>query len=132
MTGYVTAIPYAIAAVAMVWWCRRSDAARERPRHIAAAAMVGALGLAASGWLIHSPILAVAAITFGAAGTLAVLPIYWTLPTARLSGAAAAGGIALINAVGNIGGFVGPYAVGWIKDAPAASPGASSSWPAGC
>ena len=57
------------------------------------------------------------AIAFGAAGTLTVLPIFWTLPAARLRGAAAAGGIALINAVGNIGGFVGPYAVGWIKSA---------------
>lgn len=117
MAGAVTAVPYAIAAVAMVWWCRRSDRARERPRHIAAAAAVGAAGLAASGLLTHSPLLSVIAITFGAAGTLAVLPIFWTLPAARLQGAAAAGGIALINAVGNIGGFVGPYAVGWLKDA---------------
>ena len=58
-----------------------------------------------------------AAITFGAVGTLAILPIFWTLPAATLNGPAAAGGIAVINAVGNIGGFVGPYAVGWIKDA---------------
>ena len=117
LTGLVTAIPYAIAAVAMVWWCRRSDRARERPWHIAAAATAGAAGLAANGLLSHAPVLSVAAITVGAAGTLAVLPIFWTLPAARLKGAAAAGGIALINAVGNLGGFVGPYAVGWIKDA---------------
>jgi ACS family tartrate transporter-like MFS transporter len=116
MAGYVTAIPYAIAAVAMVWWCRRSDRARERPWHIAGAATAGALGLAASALLVHAPALSVAAITLGAAGTMAVLPIFWTLPAARLKGAAAAGGIALINAVGNLGGFVGPYAVGWIKD----------------
>src|SRR5262249_52521982 len=56
-------------------------------------------------------------ITLGAAGTLAVLPIFWTLPVARLKGAAAASGIAMINSVGNLGGFVGPYAVGWVKDA---------------
>ena len=101
----------------MVWWCRRSDKAKERPWHIAAASAVGAAGLAASALAAHSPFLSVVAITFGAAGTLAVLPIFWTLPAARLSGAAAAGGIALINAVGNVGGFVGPYAVGWIKQA---------------
>ncbi len=117
LAGYITAIPYAIAAVAMVWWGRHSDRSNERPRHIAAAAFVGAAGLAASGWLVHAPWLSVAAIAFGAAGTLTVLPIFWTLPAARLRGAAAAGGIALINAVGNIGGFVGPYAVGWIKSA---------------
>jgi MFS family permease len=117
MAGYVTAIPYAIAAVAMVWWCRRSDRARERPWHIAAAAAVGAAGLAASGLLVHSPVASVVAITAGASGTLAVLPIFWTLPAARLKGVAAAGGIALINSLGNVGGFVGPYVVGWIKDA---------------
>jgi MFS family permease len=117
LAGYVTAIPYAVAAVAMVWWCRRSDRARERPWHIFAASAVGAVGLAAAGLLAHSPLASVAAITVGAAGTLAVLPVFWTLPAARLNGAAAAGGIALINAVGNIGGFVGPYVVGWIKDA---------------
>ncbi len=117
LAGYVTAIPYAITAVAMVWWGRHSDRANERPWHIAAAAAVGAAGLAVSGWLVHAPWLSVVAITFGAAGTLTVLPIFWTLPAARLKGAAAASGIALINAVGNIGGFVGPYAVGWIKSA---------------
>jgi MFS transporter, ACS family, tartrate transporter len=53
----------------------------------------------------------------GAAGTLAILPIFWTLPAAILRGAAAAGAIALINALGNIGGFGGPFVIGWIKDA---------------
>ena len=117
MTGYVTAIPYAIAAVAMVWWCRRSDKARERPLHILAASMVGFLGLAASAFLAHSLALSVVAITLGAAGTLAILPIFWTLPTSTLRGPAAAGGIALINAIGNVGGFAGPFVIGWIKEA---------------
>jgi ACS family tartrate transporter-like MFS transporter len=59
--------------------------------------------------------ISILAITLGAAGTLAVLPIFWTLPTGRLQGAAAAGAIALINALGNLGGFVGPLIIGWIK-----------------
>jgi nitrate/nitrite transporter NarK len=50
-------------------------------------------------------------------GRLAVLPTFWTLPTGFLTGSAAAGGIALINSLGNLGGFAGPYAIGWIKDA---------------
>jgi ACS family tartrate transporter-like MFS transporter len=50
-------------------------------------------------------------------GTYAALPTFWTLPTGFLTGSAAAGGIALINSIGNLGGFVGPYAIGWIKDA---------------
>ena len=50
-------------------------------------------------------------------GTYAAVPTFWTLPTGFLTGSAAAGGIALINSIGNLGGFVGPYAIGWIKDA---------------
>ena len=57
------------------------------------------------------------AISVGAAGTLAILPIFWTLPAAILDGAAAAGAIAMINALGNVGGFAGPFVIGWIKDA---------------
>jgi MFS transporter, ACS family, tartrate transporter len=117
LVGYVVAIPYAVAAVGMVWWCRRSDRRKERVWHIAIASIVGFCGLAASAYLPNSPVLSVIAITFGAVGTLAILPIFWTLPAAILNGAAAAGAIALINALGNIGGFAGPYVIGWIKDA---------------
>ena len=74
------------------------------------------LGLDGSAVLVDSPLLSVVAISIGAAGTLAILPIFWTLPAAILSGAAAAGGIALINAIGNIGGFAGPFVIGWIKE----------------
>ncbi len=115
--GYAVAIPYAIAAFAMVWWCRHSDRTRERVWHIAIASVVGFLGLAASAFVAHSPVLSVVAITAGVVGTLAILPIFWTLPTAILNGAAAAGAIAMINALGNIGGFVGPFVMGWIKNA---------------
>ena len=115
--GYLVAVPYSFAAVAMVWWCRRSDRAKERVWHIAAASVAGSVGLAGSAFLAQSPVLSVIAITLGAVGTLAILPIFWTLPAATLNGPAAAGGIAVINAVGNIGGFVGPFAIGWIKDA---------------
>jgi nitrate/nitrite transporter NarK len=80
------------------------------------ASAVGFAGLAASAYAPHSAALSLAAITFGVVGTLAILPIFWTLPTALLDGAAAAGGIALINALGNIGGFVGPFVMGWIKE----------------
>ncbi len=115
--GYVVAIPYATAAVAMVWWCRRSDRRKERVRHIAIASLAASFGLAASAGLVNSPLLSVIAISIGAAGTLAILPIFWTLPAAILSGAAAAAAIALINALGNMGGFFGPFMIGWIKDA---------------
>lgn len=114
--GYAVAVPYAIAALGMVWWARRSDRARERRRHIALAGLVGFAGLAASAYLPASPLLALLTLTIGVTGTLAMLPVFWTLPSALLRGAAAAGGIALINAIGNVGSFAGPYAVGWIRE----------------
>jgi MFS transporter, ACS family, tartrate transporter len=115
--GYVVAIPYVLGAVAMLWWSRRSDRLKERVWHIAAASVVAFAGLAASACLVNSPLLSVVAISIGAAGTLAILPIFWTLPTAIVNGAAAAGAIALINSLGNVGGFVGPFVIGWIKQA---------------
>jgi MFS transporter, ACS family, tartrate transporter len=115
--GLAVAIPYAVAAIAMVWWSRRSDRLQERVGHIAVASVVAFLGLAGSAVLVDSPLLSVAAISIGAAGTLAIAPIFWTLPASLLSGAAAAGAFALINAIGNVGGFAGPFLIGWIKDA---------------
>jgi ACS family tartrate transporter-like MFS transporter len=115
--GYVTAIPYTVAACVMIWWSSHSDRSGERVGHLAIAAVAGSLGLAASAFLSNSPVTSVFAITLGAAGTLAVLPIFWTLPARHLQGAAAAAAIALINALGNLGGFTGPFVIGWIKTA---------------
>jgi MFS transporter, ACS family, tartrate transporter len=115
--GLTVAVPYAAAAVGMIAWSRHSDRSRERTRHIARAALVGFIGLALSAALHGSPILAILSFTVGITGTLAMLPIFWTLPSAILRGAAAAAGLALINAIGNLGSFAGPYLVGWIKEA---------------
>ncbi|MGC1523373.1 MAG: MFS transporter [Steroidobacteraceae bacterium] len=115
--GAVVAIPYVVAAFGMVWWCRRSDRKKERVWHIVAASLAAFLGLTASAVLVESPLLCLGAISIAAAGTLAILPIFWTLPSALLSGAAAAGAIALINSLGNVGGFAGPFLIGWIRDA---------------
>jgi MFS transporter, ACS family, tartrate transporter len=115
--GYAVAIPYGVAAIAMVWWARRSDRQKERVWHIAFASLVAFAGLAASACLVDSPLLSVLAISLGAAGTLAITPVFWTLPAAIMNGAAAAGAIALINALGNVGGFAGPFVIGWVRDA---------------
>jgi MFS transporter, ACS family, tartrate transporter len=115
MTGLVTAIPYAVGAVCMVWSGRRSDARAERKWHLSVALLVAAAGIAAS-TLTSNPALTVLAFTVGSCGVFAALPVFWTLPTAMLSGSAAAAGIAVINSVGNLAGFAGPYAMGWIKD----------------
>jgi cyanate permease len=116
LTGYLVAVPYAFATVAMILWTRRSDATHERVWHVVCPAVVSGLALMASAYL-GNPILAAVAVIIGAMGGYAALPTFWTLPIGFLTGSAAAGGIALINSIGNLGGFVGPYAVGWIKDA---------------
>jgi nitrate/nitrite transporter NarK len=100
----------------MIFWTRSSDRNRERVWHLALAAFLGGAGLIAGAYL-ESPTLAIAALTVGSIGTFAALPTFWTLPTALLTGTAAAGGIALINSLGNIGGFLGPYMVGYIREA---------------
>lgn len=113
-TGAIVAAPYLIAAVSMALWGQHSDRTGERVWHIA-----GPCFLAGSALIIGTattePIIAMLALTIAAIGVFAALPTFWTLPTSMLTGAAAAGGIALINAIGNIGGFIGPYMIGWIK-----------------
>jgi MFS transporter, ACS family, tartrate transporter len=114
-TGWVTAIPYAIGAIFMVWYGYHSDATGERKGHTAIGLLIAAAGIAAS-TLTGNPTLTIIAFTIGACGVFGTLPVFWTLPTAVLSGTAAAAGIAAINSIGNLAGFAGPYAMGWIKD----------------
>jgi MFS transporter, ACS family, tartrate transporter len=115
MIGWVVAIPYVFSAIIMVPWSRHSDHTGERVWHVAAAAFIGGAGLIAGAYL-GDPVLAMVALTLGSIGTFAALPTFWTLPTALLTGTAAAAGIALINSIGNLGGFAGPYLVGWIRE----------------
>ena len=114
-TGFVTAIPYAVGVVAIIYWGRRSDQKQERKFHAAAALAVAVVGIAASTFL-PDPTMKMLALSVAAFGVFGALPVFWTLPTSFLSGAAAAGGIAIINSIGNLSGFVGPYLVGYIKD----------------
>jgi MFS transporter, ACS family, tartrate transporter len=116
MTGVINAIPYVFAAGAMVLWGRHSDHTGERPRHVAIAYAVGAVGLIATA-MMTDPVLTMVMLVVAAMGQSSTGPTFWSLPTAMLSGTAAAGGIALINALGNLGGFFGPYLFGLIKDA---------------
>jgi D-galactonate transporter len=115
--GLLTMIPYGAAAIAMVMIGRSSDRTKERRWHVAVPAVVGAAGLVVSTFVPHQPALAVVALTFATVGILGALCQFWSIPPAFLGGAAAAAGIALINSVGNLAGFVSPYLVGWIKDA---------------
>jgi len=94
---------------------QHSDRTGERRWHVALAAITSAVGFALSAYL-KNPYLAMAALTVAFAGLKCTLGPFWALGTAFLSGTAAAGGIALINSVGNLGGFFGPTLVGVVKD----------------
>ena len=115
-TGFVTAIPYIVGTLSIVYWGRHSDRTGERKWYAAFALFVAAASILAASFLAD-PTLKMIAFTVSAFGVFGCLPVFWTLPTSFLSGAAAAGGIAIINSIGNLSGFAGPYAMGYIKDA---------------
>jgi ACS family tartrate transporter-like MFS transporter len=111
-TGMLVALPYAAAAMSMIAWGRHSDVTGERIWHVALACLLGmfAFVLIAS---INSQAVVLIALALVAIGVCSTLAPFWAIPPTFLAGTAAAGGIALINSVGNLGGFLGPYAVGW-------------------
>jgi D-galactonate transporter len=114
--GLLTAIPYGCAVVAMLLIAKSADRTRERRWHFAIASALGGLGLLLSTIYGDNVMLAMAALSLGTAGLLATMPVFWTYPSAILSGAAAAAGIAMINSIGNLAGFVSPSIIGWMKD----------------
>jgi MFS family permease len=115
--GLVTAIPWSVGAVAMVAAARSSDRRGERKWHAVGASLLAGAGLLVLGLADGGPVLTIVALAMVAAGSLAWLAVFWTLPTAFLSGAAAAGGIAWINAVSQLSGFVGPDLLGRVRGA---------------
>lgn len=116
MTGFLTAIPYAAAALFMVLAGISSDKKHERRLHLTAGTALAASGFVASMLFYSSPVLSLVAISLTASGILASLALFWPIPSAMLTGRAAAGGIALINSIGNLGGYAGPVIVGWLKE----------------
>ena len=119
--GFVTAIPYAVAIVGMIVIPRYSDRTGERKAVVSISLAVAAAAFVAS--TVIGPVAAIGALAIGLFFLLGVHGVFWTMPTALLSGAAAAAGIAAINSIGNIGGFVGPYLVGLVKDATGSTDG---------
>ena len=114
--GLLTAIPYSVATVAMIATSYSSDKKRERRWHLTIPGLCGGLGLVLSAVYANNTVLAMAALTLAAAGICTTVSQFWNLPGAFLSGVAAAAGIAFVNAVGNVSGFVAPPLVGWVKD----------------
>ena len=114
--GLLTAVPYSAAVVTMILVGRSADRHRERRWHLAIPMLLGAVGLTGSALADVDTGLAIAFLTLAAAGVITSAPLFWSLPTAFLGGAAAACGIAAINSVGNLAGFASPYLIGFLKD----------------
>jgi len=119
--GLMSAIPYGAAVIVMLIVAKSADRLRERRWHVALPGVIGAAGLLLSVLWAHDTVLAMFALTIATAGILTTLPLFWSLPTAFLSGTGAAAGIAMINSLGNLAGFISPYAVGWLKEATAST-----------
>ena len=114
--GFLTAIPYLFAAIAMVIWGARSDRANERILHVALPLLLGGAAFAWSAFT--GPLwLTMVALTLATLGIYAAIGTFWSLPTAILTGTGAAAGLALVNSIGNLGGAAGPPIVGVIKEA---------------
>ncbi|NDJ90157.1 MFS transporter [Mycolicibacter kumamotonensis] len=113
--GVVTAVPWAVAAVVMVPWARHADRTGERVWHVAIPAIVGGVSIPAALYMAN-PYLAMLAITLSTCSIMCAMPVFWALPSEFLTGTAAAAGIALINSLGNLSGFGGPYVTGWLTD----------------
>jgi ACS family tartrate transporter-like MFS transporter len=115
MTGFVTAIPYTIGTFGLVLWGYSSDKHNERRWHLIISTGLAAVGLFCAGWFSHS-YWAIAAVAVAAVGIYGSRPSFWPMPSLFLTGGAAAVGMALINSIGNLGGYLGPIVVGLIKD----------------
>ncbi|MFH6564757.1 MULTISPECIES: MFS transporter [Pseudomonas] len=115
--GWISAIPYLLAAVFMLLVGRSADLHKERRWHLVVPMLMGALGLVIAVNFATQPAIAILGLTIATMGALTGLPMFWPVPTAMLSAGAAAGGLALINSMGQMAGFLSPYLVGFVKDA---------------
>jgi ACS family tartrate transporter-like MFS transporter len=114
--GFLTSLPYVVGCIGMLVIGYWSDRTKERRLFLIATMLMAAAGLYLAG-AFGGSIWSILALALAAVGILGLKGPFWPMPAAYLSGTAMAGGIAFINSVGNLGGFVGPYMVGWIKDA---------------
>ncbi len=115
--GYLTSVPAIAGVIGMIVFSRSSDRTGERVWHLIVPCLLGGIGLVLAGMFLSvSPVLAIAAFCLASFGISGALPVFWNLPTAFLGSAAAAGGIAVINSVGNISGYAAPQLVGLLRD----------------
>jgi MFS family permease len=114
-TGLIVAVPFAAGAVAMILWSKHSDHSGERIWHVAGPMLVAGTSVPVALYM-NSPFATMAVITITAIGLFSAFPVFWYLPPSFLAGPGAAGGIALVNTIGAISGFVAPYVTGWLVD----------------
>jgi MFS transporter, ACS family, tartrate transporter len=113
--GFVSAIPYVFAAVAMLAWAAYVDRAGRKILNLTLGFLLATVGLVLSvGWPQMTP--ALIGLTVALVGVTSARAIFWTVPTSFLIGRGAAGGLAFISTIGSLGGFFGPFLIGWIKD----------------
>ncbi|MGV7213745.1 MFS transporter [Bradyrhizobium sp. UFLA05-112] len=115
--GFLAALPYVCGAVAMMLWARLSDRGGERSWFVASALVVGAVALIVCGYATSSALISIIALCGAVVGIMCYQSTFWPIPSSFLTGSAAAGGLALIVSIGNLGGFVGPYLIGEIRQA---------------
>lgn len=115
--GLLSMIPWGFAAIFMVLWSRHSDRTGERRWHAVVCGLMVAVGMILLAFLGQNSSIALLALALVAGGAISWLTIYWSFPTSFLAGAAAAGGIAMINSISNLGGYFGPDLVGSIREA---------------
>ena len=112
--GFMTAVPYICGAVTMMLWARLSDKGGERSWFVSSALLVGAASLIACGYAVSS-LISIVALCGAVIGIMCYQSTFWPIPSSFLTGSAAAGGLAMIVSIGNLGGFVGPYLIGVIR-----------------
>ncbi|MFK0087463.1 MFS transporter [Pseudomonas sp. NPDC090755] len=116
LIGWLSAIPYLLAGVFMLLVGRSADLRNERRWHLVVPMLMGAAGLLIAVNFAHSPAIAIVGLSIATMGALTGLPMFWPMPTALLSAGTAVAGLAIINSVGQMAGFLSPYLVGFIKD----------------
>lgn len=116
LIGWLSAIPYLLAGLFMLLVGRSADLRNERRWHLVVPMLMGAVGLLMAVNFAHSPVIAILGLSIATMGALTGLPMFWPMPTALLTAGTAVAGLAIINSVGQMAGFLSPYLVGWIKD----------------
>lgn len=113
--GLITAIPYGVAVIGMIFLSNHSDKTGERRLHYVFNVTAGAAGLVLSGIFASNPVLSILFLSISTLGVIGSMPLFWPLPSAFLAGTAAAAGIGIVNSVGNLGGYFGPNIPIWAK-----------------